>query len=91
MNTVKLIEDIVSPHFELNIEDFYGDRGSCIYPTIEEMHTLFFKLNGKHFRKLISKNERLKLADKVRDLNIGEVELSSIPSFGCYIVVTLNK
>ena len=44
---IKAIEKIVYPHFEFNIEDFYGDKGSCEYPKIEDLKVLFFKLKNK--------------------------------------------
>ena len=41
---IEVVEKIVSPYFKLNIEDFYGDRGSCTLPKIEELNILFLNL-----------------------------------------------
>lgn len=72
---------------KFNIDDFYGDKGSCKYPKIEEMDILFFKLNGTDRKIAISKNEETKMVDEITNLNVGLVEFAKIPSFGKYIVI----
>ena len=88
---IEVVEKILYPFFKFNIEDFYGDRGSCEYPKIEEMNTLFFKLNGKDKNLTISKNEQNKIVDEITNLNVGLVETVSIQSFGKYIVIRPYK
>ena len=87
---IKTIENIAHPYFIFNMDDFYGDRGSCKYPKMEEMTTLFFKLDGKNRNLLISKNKQMEIVDKIKMLNLGleNVELINIKSFGTYIVIT---
>ena len=94
MNNIEIIEvvnKIVSPYFEFNMADFYGDRGSCEYPKIEELNTLFFRLNGRDRKLAISRNKQQEIVDKIKNLNIGSVEISSVPSFGKYIVINPYK
>ena len=88
---IEAVEKIICPYFKFNIEDFYGDRGSCEYPKIEEMNELFFKLNGKDKKLIISKNEVNKMVDKIINLNVGLVEFSSVQSFGKYIIIRPYK
>lgn len=83
---IEAVENIICPYFKFNIEDFYGDRGSCEYPKIEEMNALFFKLNGKNKNKLI-KNEENEMVDKIINLNVGLVETASVQYFGKYIII----
>jgi hypothetical protein len=83
---IKAIEKIVYPHFEFNIEDFYGDKGSCEYPKIEDLKVLFFKLKTIN-NKVISKIKQQELVNEIINLNIGSVEISTIQSFGRYIVI----
>ena len=85
---IKLIEEIVNPYFQFNMDDFYGDKGSCEYPKIEEISTLFFKLNGKDRKLSLSQNKQREMVDKIKNLNIGTVEISTVQSFGRYIVIT---
>ena len=89
MNNIEIIETIekiVCPYFTFNMDDFYGDKGSCEYPKIEEITTLFFK------RKLfLSKNKEQEMVDKIKNLNIGTLEISTVQSFGRYIVITPYK
>lgn len=70
--------------------DFYGDKGSCKYPKIEEIVTLFFKLNGK-IENYLSKNKQQEIVDKIKNLNIGTVEICKVQSLGIYIVITPYK
>ena len=79
---IEVVEKIVSPYFKFNIEDFYGDRGSCVYPKIEEMNALFFKLDGKNRKLSISKNEQNKMVGEITNLNVGLVELATVQAFG---------
>jgi hypothetical protein len=88
---IEVVKKIVGPYFQFNVEDFYGDRGSCEYPKIEEMNTLFFKLNGKDKKLTITKNEQKKMVDEITNLNIGLVELISVNALGKYIIITLYK
>jgi len=88
---IEVVEKIVFPYFKFNIEDFYGDRGSCEYPKIEEMNTLFFKLDGKNRKIAISKNEQTKIVDEITNLNVGLVEFIKVAAFGKYIVITPYK
>ena len=88
---IEVVEKIVSPYFKFNIEDFYGDRGSCVYPKIEKMNTLFFKLDGKNRKLSISQNEQTKMVNEITNLNVGLVELVTVKAFGKYIVITPYK
>jgi sporulation protein YlmC with PRC-barrel domain len=82
---IQAVEQICSPHFIFNINDFYGDRGSSVLPKIDELKTLFFKLDGH--KKVISKNQQQEIVDKIKNLNIGIVEISTVQAFGRYIVI----
>lgn len=84
---IEAVEKIICPYFKFNIEDFYGDRGSCEYPKIEEMNALFFKRNGKDRKIILSKNEVNEMVEKIKNLNIGLVEIASVQSFGKYIII----
>jgi hypothetical protein len=86
---IKLIEQIVHPYFIFEMDDFYGDRGGLPYPMIEELDVLCFKKNGKDKKLAITKDAEQTMIDKIKDLNIGSVELIQIPSFGVYICVKL--
>ena len=87
---IKQVEQIVSPYFNFNMDDFYGDRGSCIYPKIEELKTLFFKLNGKDRKLFITIDDQQKMVDKIKNLNIGLVEICKTP-FGLFIIIHLSE
>ena len=87
LEIIKAVEEIVCPHFCFNIEDFYGDKGSCVYPEITEMTTLVFKLDGKR-NQILPKHELETMVHKIKCLNVGSVEIMTIQSFGKYIVVT---
>jgi hypothetical protein len=86
LEIMQTIEQICFPYFKFNIEDFYGDRGSSIYPDIEELHTLFFKLQIIN-KTLIGKYKRQEYVDKIKELDIGDVYISHIQSFGTYILI----
>lgn len=90
INIIETIEKIMYPYFTFNIDDFYGDKGSCEYPKIEEMTTLFFKLNGKNRKLSLSKNKQ-QYIDKIKNLNIGTLEVCKVQSLGIYIVITPYK
>ena len=66
---IKLVEQIVSPYFEFNMNDFYGDRGSCEFPNIDEIKVLYFKKrNDIHDTKFsISIAEQNKLVEKIQN------------------------
>ncbi len=83
---IQAVEEICYPHFKFNIFDFYGDRGSCVLPKIDELKTLFFKLDGH--RKIISKNQQQEIVDKIKNLNIGTVNIDTVSAFGRYIIIT---
>ena len=86
---IKSIEQIVQPYFNFEMDDFYGDRGGLPYPKIEELDVLYFKKNGKDKKLVITKDDEQTMIDKIKNLNIGSVELIKIPSFGVYICVKL--
>jgi hypothetical protein len=87
---IKSIEEIVKPFFNFEIDDFYGDRGGLPYPKIETLQHLYFKKNGRDRRLNISKIEEQQMLNKIKDLNVGQVELIKIPSFGIYIHIKLE-
>lgn len=87
LEIVEAVEKIVSPYFKFNIEDFYGDRGSCVYPTIADMKTLFFKFDGKNRKLNMSTNEQTKMIKDITNLNVGSVDFMKVQAFGKYIVV----
>jgi hypothetical protein len=94
MNNVEIIatvEKIVFPYFTFNMDDFYGDKGSCEYPKIEEISTLFFKLNGKDGKLSLSKNKQQEMVDKIKKHDIGTLDISKVQSLGIYIVITPYK
>jgi hypothetical protein len=88
---IELVEKITSSYFKFNIEYFYGDRGSCEYPKIEEMNILFFKFNGKDRKLAISKNEQTKIVDEINNLNVGLVDFIKDPHCGKFIVIQPYK
>lgn len=88
---IKSIEQIVCPYFQFNMDDFYGNIVGREVPKIEELNILFFKLNGYDKKLYLSKNDQEKMVDKIKDLNIGLVEINSIQSYGRYIIITLYK
>ena len=57
---IQSVEEIVCPYFQFNMDDFYGDRGSCKYPKIEDIDIIFFKLNGTDRNLFINKTEQKK-------------------------------
>lgn len=87
---IRLIEEIVNPFFNFEMDDFYGDRGGILYPKIENLNRFYFKKNGRDHKLVITKDEEQILLDKIKQLNFGSVELIKIPSFGVYIYVQLN-
>lgn len=44
---IRIIQQIVSPWYKFEMDDFYGDRGGIPYPDIENLTKLFFKKNGR--------------------------------------------
>jgi len=86
---IKLVEEIVFPYFEFNMVDMYGDRGSAVYPSIEDINTLYFKKNGKDRKLIINKVEEKAMVEKIKNLNIGTVELVRMTFYGIYIVVNV--
>jgi hypothetical protein len=88
---IKLIEQIVNPYYYFEMDDFYGDRCGLPYPKIDDLDVLYFKKNGKDKKLIISKNDEQTIIDKIKNLNIGYVELIKIPAFGVYICIKLNN
>ena len=88
---IEAVEKIVSPYFKFNIEDFYGDKGSCVYPKIEDLDMLYFKLNGSLKAIIPSKDEVKIMVDKIINLNVGLVDIWLVQAFGRYIVIEPQK
>ena len=84
---IERVKQIVGPYFEFNMEDFYGDKGSCVYPEIEEINVLYFKLNGKGRNLVLTKNDQQKMIDDIKNLNIGKVEFLRVQSIGQFIAI----
>ena len=83
---INLIQEIVQPYFKFEMDDFYGDRGGLPYPKIEQLDKLYFKKIGKG----VNKHDEEILLDKIKNLDIGLVELIKIPSFGVYIYINMK-
>lgn len=90
MDNINAINKIVNPHFELNLDDLYGNRGGSGPPNVEELSILYFKLKRVK-GKFCTKEKQEELVDKVRELNIGDVEFIIIRDFGAYISVELYE
>lgn len=89
MNNIEIIEavgKIVDPYFTFNMDDFYGEKGSCEYPKIEEISTLFFKL-----KVFLSEDKQQELVEKIKNLDVGTVNISTVQSLGKYIDITPYK
>ena len=89
MNNIEIIEAVekmVCPYFTFNMDDFYGDKGSCEYPKIEEIPTLFFKL-----KLFLSEDKQQELVEQIKNLDIGTVNISKVQSLGKYIDITPYK
>ena len=88
---INSIKQIVCPYFEFCTDDLYGNTGgSSEYPKIEEMCKIFFKLKCID-KKIISKNKQQEIVDKVKNLNIGFVQIETIPYLGRYIIIIPYK
>jgi hypothetical protein len=86
---IRLINQIVQPYFNFEMDDIYGDKGGIPYPKIEELNTLFFKKNGKDRKLFINKMEEQIILNKLKELNIGSVEIIKIQSLGVFIIIEL--
>ena len=90
---IKKINEILNPFYTLEINDIYGDRGSCILPKIEELTTLHYKKRSKDIKGkplFISKNDEKILIEKLKELNIGNIDQWYIQSIGRFIVIEPN-
>lgn len=85
----ELIDDIskvVEPYCKFNMIDIYGDRGGIPFPNIENLDTLYFK-----FEKILSIKQQDELVKKIKELDIGSVQIIKISGFGKYIYIELHK
>jgi len=89
---INIINEIANPFYIFEMDDFYGDKGGRPYPKIEELQRLAFKKNNKD-RKLnfLTKEQETLIINKIKDLNIGSVEIAKIQSFGKYIIINLQE
>jgi hypothetical protein len=91
---IEQVSKICEPHFKFEMDDIYGDRGGIPYPPIEELKLLYFKLDGKTRKNLISANKQMEILDQVnlflQSHGIPNAELSKIQSIGKFIVVDLQ-
>ena len=89
---VELVEQIVSPYFQFNMADFYGDRGSYTYPDVNEISVLFFRKDGGRSGSrvpYISKQHENILIEKIKDLHLEgiEIEIDTVNYYGRYIII----
>jgi hypothetical protein len=88
---INTINKIVNPFFIFEMNDFYGDRGGIPFPKIEELQLLAFKKNGKDKKLNLTKEQETLIINKIKDLNIGSVEIVKIQAFGTYIMINLQN
>ena len=88
---INIINEIANPFFIFEMNDFYGDRGGMPYPKIEELQLLAFKKNGKDRKLNLTKEQETLIINKIKDLNIGSVEIVKIRAFGTYIMIDLQN
>lgn len=85
---VELVNKILHPYYEFNLEDIYGDRGSCIIPNVNDVNELYFKRKSRDHKyrilSLCKKNEN-ELVNKVKELNVGDVDTFNIMAIGKFI------
>jgi hypothetical protein len=86
---IKIVEQIASPYFQFNMEDFYGDKNTYEHPTMEAITTLFFKLNVKDGVATLTKEEEQQIVSEIKKLDIGIVDTMTVETFGRYIVISL--
>ena len=67
---IQIVEQIASPYFQFNMEDFYGDKNIYEHPTMEEISTLFFKLNVKDGTAALTKEEEQQMVSEIKKLDI---------------------
>jgi hypothetical protein len=83
---IRLINEIVQPNYTFDIESMNGDRGSSVYPNIEDLNYLFFKK-----KKIISMMDEVEIIEKIKGLNIGFVEKAKIQAIGHFIVIEVKE
>lgn len=88
---IDAVGKIVKPYFNFEMDDFYGDRGGAPYPKIENLKYLYFKKNGKDRKLVITNNEIQVVLDKIKELNIGKVELVKFPYIGTFIQIKVYE
>ncbi len=91
---IKQINIITNPYFKFEMDDIYGDRGGIPYPPIEELTLLYFKLDGKTSKTLISTNKQTEILNQVnlflQSNGIPNAELRKIQGIGKFIVIDLQ-
>jgi hypothetical protein len=85
---IEHVEKIMGPIWNFNLDEIYGDFGSCRYPDIEELDMLYFKFksDGRKY-KVPLKQEKEKLIIKINELefnNIESIEFITCPSIGLF-------
>lgn len=85
---IQKINEIVNPFWMFEMDDFYGDKGGIPYPKIEELKNIMFKLNGKNRKLMLTVQEEKEMIQKIKNLDIGTVEILKINSLGKYICIT---
>ena len=88
LNIIKIVEELGYPYLKFNVKDIFEDRKN--YDSPETLDTLFFKIISIN-NKIISKKLSQQFLDKIKDLNIGNVEEVFIPYFGSYILIHLYE
>lgn len=83
---IHLIEQIVHPYFNFEMDDFYGDV--LPYPKIEDLDIFYFKRNKDI---VITKYEEEIILNAIAKLNIGSVDFIKIPSLGIYIYINMKQ
>jgi hypothetical protein len=89
INTIHTINNIIHPHYYL-VDDPYSDTPITNFEILISYKIIFWKLNGKNGR-IISTNKQNNLAEMVRQLNIGKIELCKINGIGKYLVLDLQE
>lgn len=86
---INQLNSILNPIWIFEMDDIYGDRGGIPYPPIEELDVLYYKFNGKKYS--ITKSEEFETIKKIKELNIGSVEILNIMAIGKFIFIKLHK
>ena len=92
---ISLIHKIVQPYFKFELDDIYGDRGGTPYPKIKDLTELYFKKKTYNENKTeilpsLSKNDEQIMLNKIKDLNIGFVEIYKVHSIGKFIHIDME-